>query len=127
MAIVRIIPAGDLELNSQGGITFIDGPALIRQNLSSRFKWFKGEYFLDLRQGIPYFEHVLGKKKPNLNAISSLFRRVILTTPGVLSLPSYSVAFDEGARSLAFDFEAKVKGGSVRVNPSDRDFLVTPE
>lgn len=126
MPIFRLIPAGDLELSSTGDIVWSTGPDYIRQRLAARFQFFLGEYFLDTRQGIPYFRDVF-VKFPNLELIRSIFRKVILTTPGVLQLDKFELDYNDSARQLTFTFSARVEGGTVTVNPGDQDFLVSFE
>lgn len=128
MAVVRLIPAGDLALernvSGKKSLVLLTGPAYIRQKLSSRFQFFLGEWFLDTRQGVPYYQVVLGQKQPNLDVIASLFRRLILGCPGVKSLVRFKLNYDEAARKLSFDFQAKVDGGEVVVAANDNDFIL---
>jgi hypothetical protein len=121
-AVYRLIPAGDLALTNHA-FALVEGVQQIRQRLASRLQFFLGEWFLDLRQGIPYFRDVL-VKNPNLDVIRSLMRRVILDTPGTLSLVKLEIELDSSARTLSVAFEAVVEGGSIVVNAGDRDFIV---
>jgi hypothetical protein len=122
MAVLRVIPAGDIALVA-GSTTMIEGPPAIRQKLSTRYQFFLAEWFLDLRQGVPYYRDVF-LKDPNIDVIRSLFRKLTIETPGVLSVPRYRALFNESARTLAFDFAAKVTGGELVIAPTDRDFLL---
>lgn len=123
MAVFRTIPVGDLDLIN-GQPYLIDGPAYIRQKLSSRFRFFLGEWFLNQLEGMPYYRDVF-VATPDPDVITSLFKRVILKCPGVLSLKSYSMSFDPVARSCSFSFQAVVEGGVVTVTPTDADFVVS--
>lgn len=127
MAVLRIIPAGDLALEMGDvvvlGLSTETRVAYIRQKLSVRFRFFLGEWFLDLRQGVPYYRDVF-VKNPNLDLIRSLFIRVVRETPGVLDVPTFSLAYDPEQRRLSFDFEALVDGGEITVKPEDADFVV---
>jgi hypothetical protein len=121
--IIRTIPAGDL-LIQNGTAPLTQGPIFVRQKIAARFQFFKGEWFLDLRQGIPYFQNVLGKN-PNLAVIQALFRKVVATTPGVAYVPDFALLFDHSSRHCTFRFIAKlIGGGAVVVSPTDEDFLV---
>lgn len=122
MPIIRVVPKGDLALEN-GTLAFVGGPRLVRQRLVSRFRFFSGEWFLDQRQGVPYFRDVL-IKNPDLGVVRSLFRRLILSTPGVLGLDSYELHYDQRERRLTFSFEARVAGGVVSVTPDDNDFII---
>lgn len=123
MAVYRIIPRGDLEIRNRR-LVLASGLAYLRQKISARFKFFLGEWFLDLREGIPYYRDVL-VKNPDLDIIRSLFRRVLVETPGVLSVPRFAVVLDRQSRELAFRFQAVCEGGTIIVEPSDRAFILT--
>jgi hypothetical protein len=122
MAILRQIPAGDLALEN-GSYLVIDGVDMVRQKLASRFRFFLGEWFLDRRQGIPYYRDVL-KKDADLDVVRSVFRKVVLGTPGVTGLRRFDLRFDAVERHLVFDFEASSLDGTIFVTPEDRDFIV---
>lgn len=124
--IVRTVPAGDLALDERGNFVWLDpGPEYTRQRLASRIKFFLREWFLDLRKGVPYFKHVL-VKNPDLNVVRQVFRRVILGTPGVLSIveDKIELAYDPTARSCAVGFAAIVEGGLITVALNDPDFII---
>lgn len=124
MAILRTIPAGDLDLVGHK-LVFTSGPTLVRQKLSARFQFFAGEWFLDRRQGIPYFRDVF-TVNPNRDLIRALFKKVVVSTPGVASLIKFDALFDTSARQVRFDFAAKLSADAATliVTPADRDFLV---
>jgi hypothetical protein len=137
LPVYRVIPTGDLALTRDpdkratglaalgagGSLVVIEGVAQVRQRLATRFKFFQGEWFLDTREGIPYYRDVL-VAQPDLPLIRSMFRRAILDTPGVLSLPRLTLSFDRPTRTLSVAFQAVVNGGVVEVLPGDKDFLV---
>jgi hypothetical protein len=122
MAMISI-PAGDLALEN-GTLVFCSGAAFYRQKLAARFKFFLGEWFLDQRLGLPYYQNVF-VKNPDLDLIRSLFRRVILTTPGIKSIKTFTLSFDPAARKLSFSFHALLVGDeAIVVRPQDRDFII---
>lgn len=122
--LIRTNPAGDLLLENHRFV-FATGVTFTRQKLSARFRFFRGEWFRDKRQGLPYFEQVF-VKNPDLDVVRSLFRRVAATCPGVGAVPRFALTFDPSSRSCSFDFEARAKDGGapIIVKPTDRDFLV---
>lgn len=129
MAVLRRIPAGDLAL-AHGDVVVLgtdDASRVqyIRQKIAARFRFWLGEWFLDQREGVPYYRDVF-VKNPNVPLIRSLFLKVLRETPGVLSVPSFSVAFDQSKRQLSFTFEAVVDGGVLVVTPDDDAFIVDP-
>jgi hypothetical protein len=124
MAVFRVIPAGDLALTpDETQLQIIEGVAAVRQKLASRFRMFLGEWFLDQRQGVPYYRDIL-IKNPNLGVIRSVFRKVILTTPGVLGITAFTLALDRLNRILSFDFICQATDGPIIVSSDDRDFIV---
>ncbi len=90
---------GDINLTA-GQITLVEDNAAIRQHLTNRLRFFLGEWFLDVRQGIPFFEKIL-IKGVNPSVVRSIFRRVIRTTPGVSEVERLTL-------SIAPDREASV-------------------
>lgn len=94
----------DLDLTGEQ-LSIVTGDDAIVQHLSVRLRLFKGEWFLDLRVGIPYYDSIL-IKNPDLVAIRSIFRRAILTTPGIASLDALDTEFDAANRRLTVTFTA---------------------
>lgn len=124
--IVRTIPAGDLALVNGTFVWLQQGPEWVRQKLAQRLKMFLGEWFLDRRLGVPYFKHVF-VSNPNLDQVRQMFRKVILGTPGVLSIEGDTITLDYNptARSLGVSFAAICEAGKVTVNPGDPDFIIS--
>lgn len=122
MAIIRIDEAGDLALEN-GNFVWLRGIDWVRQRLMTRFKFFQGEWFLDERLGVPYFRSVL-VKNPDLGVVRSIFRRIILTTPGVISITHFEVRYNDSERHLEFEFTARATTGLITVTPEDREFIV---
>jgi hypothetical protein len=87
----------------------VEGRDAIRQHLTNRLRFFHGEWFLDQRQGLPYYERVL-IKNPDTNALRTLFRRAIVETPGIAAVDKLelTVASD---RTASLTFEAALDSG----------------
>lgn len=122
MAVFRMVSADDLAL-SNGDFVWIDGLEQVRQNIAARFKFFYGEWFLDTRQGVPYFQNIL-TKSPDLDLVRSTLRGVLLASKEVISIERFSVEYDQRARRLSFSFSCKTTEGDLIVLPSDRAFIV---
>jgi len=95
--------AGRLQLTSAGDA--------ILQSVHSRLAMFRGEWFLDESEGIPYFEDVL-VKTPNLLAIREIFRRTLDETPGVLEVVSLDLV-RTGARDFRLTFVVSTDVGEL--------------
>lgn len=73
----------------------IDSPAAVAQAIKTRLRLVAGEWFLDDRIGFD-LSKVLGNNTQNTRDLEA--RRVIVNTPGVLSLVSYSSQVNERRR-----------------------------
>lgn len=122
MAVFLQIPEGDLDLVN-GDFAFVEGADEIRQSILSRFRFFLGEWFLDRREGVPYYRDVF-VKNPDRAVVRSVFAQVLVGTPGVLSVNRFEIQFDAKERTIRFDFEVYVDNGTIVVLPEDDTFIV---
>jgi|GEM_PF-1456259 len=128
MPLYRVIPAGDLALSGGRGeprrlVTSV-GVAYVRQKIASRLKFFLGEWFRDLRLGVPYYRNIL-VKNADLDVARTLLRRTILSVQEVASITRLVLANDARARTLAVEFEARlVEGGVLIVHQPDPAFVI---
>lgn len=103
--------AGDLQLVG-GQLVLVSGVEAIAQDIRTRLRWFRGEWFLDARTGFPWFERVLGQKVTE-RVVELLLRRAIGTTPGVTRIATLRVSIDRRSRELQATFSAVAVDGSV--------------
>ena len=96
------VTTGDLQLTS--------GLAGIAQHLRIRLRFFLGEWFLDTRLGVPYFEQIL-VKNPGTSVVRTIMRDVVITTPGVASMNDFVTDFDGATRTLSVSFTAVTTSG----------------
>lgn len=123
MTIARVVPEGDVAIEG-GKLVLNTGAAYVRQKLLSRFRFFLGEWFLDERQGVPYYRDVF-IKDPDVEVIRYLFLRVLESVPEVIGVSRFDVVYDKTARTLRFDFEISVAGaGDLVVRPDDESFII---
>jgi hypothetical protein len=109
-----LVVNNDLSLTSdaypEGTAPLATNPVL--QDILQRIRFFLGEWFLDNTQGIPYFQQIL-VKNPDQSKIDAIFQNVILGTPGVTQLSSYSFNVNTGARILTVTFSCLTTTGVV--------------
>lgn len=104
-------------------VRILRGPDACIQKLRSRFRLFKGEWFLDQRIGIPYKQKIL-VKNPDPVLINAIFRKVILGTPGFASLDSFDAQkLDRARRELTVNFQATLVDGTTVIAQAE-PFLV---
>lgn len=103
-------------------VRVLTGGDAILQRIKVRFRFFLGEWFLDTRLGVPYFRDIL-IKSPDLILVSAIFRQVLLTTPGVKSVASFTSTPDWSARLLTADFEATLDDGT-RIVAQAEPFII---
>ena len=111
MSVLRVIPAGDIEL-ANGTTRTITGAEYATQRVRVSLDFFLGEWFLDTREGMPYFRDVL-VKNPNQDTVKSVFRRGIMRTPGIVSVPTLDVSLDVQRRVATITFEAQYEDGTL--------------
>jgi hypothetical protein len=123
-AVSRVEPGVDWELDDDGDLImplrYTLGLAAVAQGLRIRVQMFKGEWFLNLDEGLPYLENdsvaetdaLFGQRFDKAKALSA-FRRVITATPYVESILSLGVTFDGATRTLNVEWRVKSALGVV--------------
>jgi len=117
----NIIP-GDLHLEN-GQIHWWDGDEARLQKTIVLLKFVKGEWFLNVEEGVPYFTHVF-VHNPNLRSVKALFKRALLATPGALSVKTLDLVFDRAERSIAVNFELVFDDGTVLTSADYPPFIL---
>lgn len=79
---------GDYAINH-----FIEGTPATAQAVTTRLRLFKGEWFLNLNSGVPWFQEVF-VKPARLAQTDSMIRKVILQTEGVAKLLKFELTFE---------------------------------
>lgn len=102
---------GDLDFTG-GNFTLLEGSDEVRQKLQVRFGFFKGEWFMDARLGMPYFQDIMGKGQ-DLATIRAYFQKAAITCPGVASVGNFLVELAAATRALSVDFEAVTDTGEA--------------
>ena len=102
---------GDIELVN-GELPLVSGVDEYAQFIGQKLKSFLGEWFLDVRLGVPYFDRIF-EKQINPEIVTAIFRNEIITTPGVLELQELDLNLDAATRRLDVDFRALSTDGEV--------------
>ena len=88
----------------------LDDTRQIMQNLAVRLRFFLAEWYLDITQGLPYYQ-VFFTKAPNLIQVESILKNEILTTRGIVELISFVADFDAKKRIFSVNFSARSISG----------------
>lgn len=102
---------GDLDV-TDNEMTLVTGYDAIAQHLKIRLKTFMGEWFLDTRIGIPYFQEFL-IKNPNRLIMDTRLREAILETPGIIALGQLNYEFEPTTRAMDITFSATLTGDTT--------------
>lgn len=114
---------GDFDISS-GNLVIVDDVATVTaQKLTCLFTLFKGEWFRDIRVGIPYFQYVF-IQNPNLTLISSLFQQVCEAAPGVAAVLDMELNYLPRTRELDSQILVQANDGSTIVGGAGAPFIV---
>lgn len=115
MSDIRLRTSGGLW--TDGGLQLYTGADAVAQKLDLRLQLVRGEFYLDQRVGIPYFEQVW-RKNPSITALQLIFRRAIEECPGVIELRELRIEVGTNREAEVF-FTAQIDG-----EDTPRDFSI---
>ena len=95
-----------------GEANFLTGDAAIRQKVKTRLELYQGEWFLDVEDGTPWFQQVLGKPR-SLPLIEAVVKQRILETDGVTDLIEFQMTLDRDTRLLDMAGNVVTENGSL--------------
>lgn len=95
----RLDADGDYTFGGQQADFYRDSPEAVAQAVLTRLRLSRGEWFLDITEGMPWKTDVLGKYTGS--KADAAIRQCILTTPGVSELTAYSSTQNSEARTLS--------------------------
>ncbi len=76
---------------------------IIAQRVKQALLLFKGEWFLDIDAGVPYYENILGQKK-DLDTIRAIYVSTIRSVKGVKDLTELNIEYDNNVRTISINF-----------------------
>lgn len=117
---------GDLALTSgttPGRLTLIDGATEKAQKIENRLGLCKGEWFLNVLVGMPYFEAILAAKNPDLELVRRVYRRGIVSVEGIADVPELDVSLSSD-RKLSYAFRAIDDEGTPITGGTGAPFIV---
>ena len=98
---------------TNGDLVLVDGIDAIAQDLTTRLRFFLGEWFLDQGMGIDFYGKIL-VKNPSMPDIIPMFAKVIKTTAGVKSIKqALSYSYAGATRTMSISFKADTVVGPL--------------
>lgn len=94
------------------GFTLLTGAAAVVQDVTTRLRFFRGEWFLEPDVGVPYRQSIL-LKNPNMSAVRTALREAIEEAEHIASVESLELSFDKDTRRLTVTFRAITTWGEA--------------
>lgn len=113
---------GDLHLLN-GQIHFWDGDEARYQKTVCLLRFVKGEWFLNVEEGIPYFTQIF-LKNPDSKVVLGIMRKALLASPGAVAVPLLTLEVDAGARTGRIRFELQFDDGRVLSSEDFQPFII---
>lgn len=109
---------GDIVIGSD--LSWAKGVPAVAQGIRIALQLFRGEWFLDLDEGVPYLERdgvtadeaLLGQKFDEQRALTA-FREAILRAPGVNSITALAIQFDHATRKMTATWSVRTEFGDT--------------
>lgn len=81
------------------------------QRMKIRLLVFQGEWILDLREGVPYYQDIL--TKTTAPAVDAIFKAKILEEPLVVRITQFESSINPATRGYTLDFTAELTTGET--------------
>lgn len=95
----------------------IDSPTAVAQAILTRLNLWQGEWFLNLSEGMPWMQQILGHP-PGGGIPDSAIRARILGTPFVRQLYDYASTYNSTARSFTVSAKVITQFGQITEAPA---------
>lgn len=93
-------------------LLMIDNAERVAQQILITLRFWYGEWFLNVNEGVPYLEYIL-IKKPNMAHIRQILTEQIQSVEGVKSVTDMTLEFDQRARTLIVEYSATTDYGLI--------------
>ena len=94
----------DIYLGTGGSLARLTGADCVVQSIRTRLLLYKGEWWLDLLAGTPWFTEIM-VKPANVQAAEAKLKARIMGTTGVAELLSFAATFVASDRNFTVQFE----------------------
>lgn len=90
-----------------------DVPEAVGQSAMTRLLLWLGEWFLDIEEGTPYMQGILGKH--SLQEANTIIQDRVLTGQGVVDIQDYETLNDQETRTLTPSFKLDTIYGPTKI------------
>lgn len=104
----------DLQLKNYD-LQLLEEAPLVQQRLKQSLLFFLGEWYLDITDGVPYYQEIL-IKAPIQVTVESILKNTILETPDVQSLERFELEYDNQNRAISLDFAVSTPYGNIEIS-----------
>lgn len=110
----RLDTDGDIYIGPNGP-EWISGIEGVTQLVAIAIQLFRGEWFLNLDAGVPYFQEILARKYDPVLARQRLLEE-INTVPGVVEVLSLELEFEAATREMRVRVKLRTAFGDTEVD-----------
>lgn len=100
MLSLAINSSNDLQTDHNGLLVLVDDHAQLLQKIRQRLMLFYGEWFLDVRRGVPYFENILGAHDTTM--VTAILTHEIQQELEVKNVVKVNTNFDSNTRRFHY-------------------------
>ncbi|CAH3684866.1 hypothetical protein M2T59_20515 [Klebsiella pneumoniae] len=104
---------GDYTFGQGNDTWLVNSPEAVAQAIKTRFLLWYGQWFLDITEGTPWIQSVLGKQRPETYNLA--IRQRILETQGVSSITAFNTTVDGRTRRVTFTATVETIYGTTTV------------
>lgn len=107
-----------LNFNDNSDIDFriTDGEESLKQRITQKLKFLRGEWFINQRQGMPYYQELLGQNASNLQLMRRIIIQQILDIEDVQGVSNVAVSFDRVNRVYQFSANVQSVTANITIN-----------
>lgn len=98
-----------------GGLQYVTGIDEIAQKTKDVLTRSEGDWFLDLDQGLPFFQEIF-RKAQSLSYIENIYLDTIGSIPGIIDIVQFRIDFEPATRVADITFKATTSDGVLNFN-----------
>lgn len=109
------VDAQDLHLDERGDLAVVTGLEDVRQRVIERLRFWRGDWYLDRTDGVPYIQEVFTRPM-SAGLAASIVSGVIRSVAGVTGVRDVEATVDPVTRTLAYSARVDTVHGSTAVS-----------